>query len=234
MFGAWPKALALVGRLSGRLVALCTLYHLEHNSLALRRSAVSWLSRGRFVTPCTLLIAPHALHALADFWLADGSDLRLLADVACCVLVLASTLVLACALQPARQTARADASAHSTGHAASADDEGRGLCCVCQDEPVAVRFSCGHAVCCEECSTALQSGSESRPAQGCPICRASFVFVDKGAHIAAQPSWQPPPSGFATILLCLALLCACVLCDSRALFHGLRSLPAASSTRNGK
>lgn len=53
-------------------------------------------------------------------------------------------------------------------------------CCVCMEEPCAVRYACGHNVCCESCTDKLlaQAGTAR-----CPACRASIVVTGRGEHL---------------------------------------------------
>ena len=78
-------------------------------------------------------------------------------------------------------------------------------CTVCMAEPRAVRFMCGHMVCCEQCTDILLS---RRGQNACPACRTRIVVAARGAHLAAEhtfvqqptaarsslPTAQPPPA----------------------------------------
>ena len=56
------------------------------------------------------------------------------------------------------------------------------------DELRAVRFRCGHCLCCERCADALV-----QRADGCPSCRTPIEIVGaRGAHLAAESTFIAP------------------------------------------
>ena len=64
-------------------------------------------------------------------------------------------------------------------------------CTVCMAEPRAVRFMCGHMVCCEQCTDELMS---RRGQNTCPACRTRIVVAARGAHLAAQHTFVRQPA----------------------------------------
>lgn len=55
-------------------------------------------------------------------------------------------------------------------------------CIKCQVKPIAVRFACGHARCCRECTVRLQERDNC-----CPICRAPLgTAFEVGEHIGLE------------------------------------------------
>jgi uncharacterized membrane protein YgcG len=68
------------------------------------------------------------------------------------------------------------------------------LCVVCDERPRTVRFSCGHACCCDGCAARVRRGDGL-----CPTCRAPLGSgdADRGTHVASAPTFcmQPTPPG---------------------------------------
>ena len=57
-------------------------------------------------------------------------------------------------------------------------------CLICMAEPRAVRFSCGHSLCCEKCADVLVARNAP-----CPSCRANFVIVARGEQIGHEQTF---------------------------------------------
>ena len=60
-------------------------------------------------------------------------------------------------------------------------------CVVCADAPRAVRYKCGHCVCCESCSKRWQAARG-----GCPVCRKPIVVAEVGPALARERSFVEP------------------------------------------
>ena len=60
-------------------------------------------------------------------------------------------------------------------------------CVVCMSAPRAVRFGCGHSICCGECADALVARGDV-----CPGCRCPLRIVMRGEHLATEQTFVAP------------------------------------------
>eukprot|EP00966_Prymnesium_polylepis_P244248 5648555-Prymnesium_polylepis.1 len=71
-------------------------------------------------------------------------------------------------------------------------------CIICMSETRALRFDCGHLVCCDECARRLESAKSE-----CPICKVQPIsctlFSDLPVPAGRQPTYDSPKAAFARV-----------------------------------